>query len=82
MAACSSFASLGKVMAFSRIVVSTVTRLRSWLGNALASCATPEALRQQQLQLSPSRLRQWLEPERSCGKASWKNSSTGEELEI
>ncbi len=31
--------------------------------------------------LSPSRLRQWLSSERSCGKACWKNSSR-EELEM
>src|SRR5207249_4031399 len=36
MAACSSLASVGKVMAFSCTVVSTVTRLRSWPRNAPA----------------------------------------------
>jgi hypothetical protein len=33
----------------------------------------PQALGQQQLQLRPSRLRQWLRLERSCGQACWKN---------
>ena len=39
MAACSSLASVGKVMAFGCTVVSTVTRLGSWPRNAPASCA-------------------------------------------
>lgn len=51
MAACSSLASIGKVIAFGCTVVSTVTRLRPWLHHAPASCAPPQALGQQQLQL-------------------------------
>ena len=35
----------------------------------------PQRLGQQQLELVPSRLRQWLSPERSCGNSCWKNSS-------
>src|SRR5215510_13025957 len=30
--------------------------------------------------LLPNRLRQWLNPERSCGKACWKNSSPVREV--
>jgi hypothetical protein len=48
-AACSSFASVGKVMAFRCTVVSTVARLRSRLRSAPAH-APPQALGQQQLQ--------------------------------
>ena len=62
-------------MAFGCTVVSTVTRLRSWLRNAPASCATRRLSASSNSSLSPSRLRQWLRSERSCGKACWKNSS-------
>lgn len=48
--ACSSLAPVGKVIAFGYTVVSTVTRLRSRLRNAPASCATRK-LGEQQLQL-------------------------------
>src|SRR6478735_12499516 len=75
MAACSSLASVGKVMAFGCTVVSTVTRLRSWPRNAPASCATRRLSASSNSSLSPSRLRQWLRSERSCGKACWKNSA-------
>src|SRR5215510_8123237 len=40
IAACSSLASVGKVMALGCTVVSTVTRLRSLVRSAPASCAT------------------------------------------
>src|ERR1700678_3746844 len=75
MAACSSLASVGKVMAFGCTVVSTVTRLRSWLRTAPASYATRRLSANNNSSLSPSRLRQWLKSERSCGKVCWKNSS-------
>src|SRR6202051_5034732 len=75
MAACRSLAAVGKVMAFGCTVVSTVTRLRSWPRNAPASCATRRLSASSSSSLSPSRLRQSLRSERSCGKLSWKNSS-------
>src|SRR6478672_7460457 len=62
-------------MAFGCTVVSTVTRLRSWPRNAPAPCATRRLSASSNSSLSPSRLRQWLRSERSCGKACWKNSS-------
>ena len=58
-----------EVMAFGYTVVSTVTRLRSWLRNARASCATRKLSVSNSSSLSPSRLRQWLRSERSCGNA-------------
>ena len=53
MAACSSLASVGKVMAFGCTVVSTVTRLRSWLRNAPAPCATRRLSASSNSSLSP-----------------------------
>jgi hypothetical protein len=82
MAACSSFASVGKLMAFGCTVVSTVTRLRSWLRNAPASCASRRLSASSSSSLSPSRLRQWLRSERSCGNACWKNSVSFRRLRI
>ncbi|MCP1909845.1 hypothetical protein J2R96_002325 [Bradyrhizobium elkanii] len=45
------------------------TRLRSWLRNAPVSCATRKLSASNSSSLSPSRLRQWLRSERSCGNA-------------
>ena len=39
------------------------------------SCATRRLSASSNSSLSPSRLRQWLRSERSCGKSCWKNSS-------
>ena len=51
IAACSSLASVGKVMALGCTVVSTVTRLRSLRAQRAALVRHPQALGQQQLQL-------------------------------
>ena len=59
MAACRSLASVGKVMAFGCTVVSTVTRLRSWLRNARASCAR-------------STINRWGLPEQRSPAATWR----------
>ena len=56
-------------MAFGCTLVSTVTRLRSWLRNPPASYATRRISASSNSSLSPSRLRQWLRSERSCGNA-------------
>lgn len=67
IAACSSLASVGKLMAFGCTVVSTVTRLRSWLRNARPRAPPRRLSASSSSSLSPSRLRQWLRSERSCG---------------
>src|SRR5215813_9333344 len=75
IAACSSLASVGKVMALGCTVVSTVTRLRSLVRSAPASCATLKLSASRSSSLSRRRFLQWLRSERSCGNACWKNSS-------
>jgi hypothetical protein len=75
MAACSSLASVGKLMFLGCTVVSTVTRFRSLFRSAPLLCATRRLSASSSSSLSPSRLRQWLRSERSCGNSCWKNSS-------
>src|SRR6266568_8738515 len=75
IAACKSLASVGNVMALGCTVVSTVTRARSLVCNAPVSCAILKLSANNSSSLSPSRLRQWLRSERSCGKTCWKNSA-------
>src|SRR5215470_12422654 len=64
IAACSSLASVGKVMALGCTVVSTVTRLRSLVRSAPASCATLKLSASRSSSLSPRRFLQWLRSER------------------
>jgi hypothetical protein len=58
MAACSSLASVGKLMFLGYTVVSTVTRLRFWLRNAPLLCATLKLSANNNSSLPPSRFRQ------------------------
>src|SRR5262245_25654750 len=75
IAACKSFASVGKVMSLGCTVVSTVTRAKSLVRSAPLSCATRKLSARRSSSLPPRRLRQWLRSERSCGNSCWKNSS-------
>src|SRR5262245_24287752 len=75
IAACKSFASVGKVMSLGCTVVSTVTRAKSFVRSAPLSCATRKLSARRSSSLPPRRLRQWLRSERSCGNSCWKNSS-------
>src|SRR5674536_66550 len=75
IAACSSLASVGKVMALGCTVVSIVTRAKSFVRSAPLACATRRLSASSSSSLSPSRLRQWLRSERSCGNSCWKNYS-------
>src|SRR6266480_2451165 len=75
IAACKSFASVGKVMFLGCTVVSTVTRAKSFVRSAPLTCATRKLSARRSSSLSPRRLRQWLRSERSCGNSCWKNSS-------
>src|SRR5215469_12581618 len=75
MAACKSLASVGKVTFLGCTVASTVTRARSRLRSAPLAWATRRLSANSSSSLSPSRLRQWLRSERSCGNWCWKNSS-------
>src|SRR5215469_9841581 len=74
IAACKSFASVGKVMSLGCTVVSTVTRAKSFVRSAPLSCATRKLSARRSSSLPPRRLRQWLRSERSCGNSCWKNS--------
>src|SRR5215468_9672887 len=76
IAACKSFASVGKVMSLGCTVVSTVTRAKSFVRSAPLSCATRKLSARRSSSLPPRRLRQWLRSERSCGILS------GEVLEV
>ena len=82
MAACSSLASVGKLMFLGCTVVSTVTRLRSWLRSAPLACATRKLSANSNSSLPPSRLRQWLRSERSMRELVLEKLFPGEELEI
>lgn len=75
IAVSSSLASVGWVTFFGCTVLSTVIRARSFVFRAPAACATRRLSASSTSSLSPIRLRQWLSPERSCGKACWKNVS-------
>ena len=55
--------------------VSTVTRARSRFFKAPVSQAMRRVSANNISSRSPIRLRQWLIPERSCGRVCWKNSS-------
>src|SRR5664280_906176 len=54
---------------------SIVTRAKSFVRSAPLACATRRLSASSSSSLSPSRLRQWLRSERSCGNSCWKNSS-------
>src|SRR6202035_3757230 len=83
IAACSSLASVGKVMAFGCTVVSTVTRLRSWPRNAPASCATRRlSASQQQLQLVAEPLAAMAQVRALVREGVLEELFAGEELEI
>src|SRR5262245_26165484 len=58
IAACKSFASVGKVMSLGCTVVSTVTRAKSFVRSAALSCATRRLSARRSSSLSPRRLRQ------------------------
>src|SRR5262249_26178348 len=75
IAACKSFASVGKVMSLGCTVVSTVTRAKSFVRSAPLSCATRKLSARRSSSLPPRRLRHWLRSGRSCGNSCWKNSS-------
>jgi hypothetical protein len=75
IAACSSSASVGNVIALGWTVVSTVTRLMSRVRSAPVACATRKLSASRSSSLLPSRFLQWLRSERSCGNSCWKNSS-------
>src|SRR5438876_7090222 len=64
IAACKSFASVGKVMFLGCTVVSTVTRAKSFVRSAPLSCATRKLSARRSSSLLPRRLRQWLRSER------------------
>src|ERR1700745_635665 len=64
-------------MALGCSVVSPGTRARSLVRGAPVSCAILKLSANSSSSLSPSRLRQWLRSERSCGKTCWKNSAPG-----
>src|ERR1017187_4333293 len=55
--------------------VSIVTRAKSFVRSAPLAWATRRLSASSSSSLSPSRLRQWLRSERSCGNSCWKNSS-------
>lgn len=82
MAACSSLASVGKLMAFGCTVVSTVTRLRSWLRNAPASSATRRLSAKSSSSLSPSGLRQLAQVRALVREGVLEELFASEELEI
>src|SRR5215471_17906098 len=58
IAACKSFASVGKVMSLGCTVVSTVTRAKSFVRSAALSCATRRLSARRSSSLPPRRLRQ------------------------
>src|SRR6516164_1076134 len=82
IAACKSFASVGKVMSLGCTVVSTVTRAKSFIRSAPLSCATRKLSARKSSSLPPRRLRQWLRSERSCGNLSHWRKRLGGKLEL
>src|SRR5258706_14182043 len=82
IAACTSLASVGKVMALGCTVVSTVTRSRSLVRSAPALMRDPQALGQQELQPVAEPLAPMAEVGTLVREGVLKELLPGEELEI
>src|SRR6516164_4004906 len=81
IAACKSFASVGKVMSLGCTVVSTVTRAKSFVRSAPLSCAMRKLSARRSSSLPPRRLRQWLRSEQLVRKLVLEELLSGEVLE-
>src|SRR5262249_8262595 len=82
IAACKSFASVGKVMSLGCTVVSTVIRAKSFVRSAPLSCATRKLSARRSSSLPPRRLRQWLRSEQLVRKLVLQELLSGEVLEV
>src|SRR5215831_13922541 len=82
IAACKSFASVGKVMSLGCTVVSTVTCAKSFVRSAPLSCATRKLSARRSSSLLPRRLRQWLRSEQLVRKLVLQELLSGEVLEV